>query len=137
MVTDIEPLHFNVRLFSLVDVVAIFSARAYHGCCFELLASALASLDFAIVEFRTAYLISALLWSSATVLSTAFRVSKESHSGLASQPVRKIRKGKLQKNNGCLRIYGIESDKPSVVESLIGQPFRRSIVPGAPHSAAA
>src|ERR1700689_1803438 len=98
MVTDIEPLHFNVRLFSLVDVVAIFSARAYNGCCFEFSASALASLDFA--EFRTAYLISALLWSSETLLSRAFRVSKESHSGLASQPVRKIRKGKLQKKIG-------------------------------------
>jgi hypothetical protein len=136
MVTDIEPLHFNVRLFSLVDVVANFSARAYDGCCFEFLASALTSLDFA-VEFLAAYLTSALLWSSETVWITAFRVSKESHSGLASQPLRKIRKGKLQKTIGRLRKYGIESDKPSVVESLIGQPVRRSIVPGAPHSAAA
>ena len=53
-------------------------------------------------------LTSALLSSSETIWSTAFRVSKELHSGLASQPLRKIRKGKLQKTIGRLRKYGIE-----------------------------
>jgi hypothetical protein len=108
MVTDMEPLHFSVRLLSLVDVVTIFSPRRYNGCCFDFSASVLASLDFAIVEVLAAYSTSALLWSSETVWSTAFRVSKESHSGLASQPLRKIRKGKLQKTIGRLRKYGIE-----------------------------
>ena len=107
-VTDMEPLHFSVRLFSLVDIVTIFSSRRYNGCCFDFPASEVASLDFAIVEFLAAYSTSALLWSSETVLSTAFRVSKESHSGLTSQPLRKIRKGKLQKTIGRLRKYGIE-----------------------------
>jgi len=108
MVTDMEPLHFSVRLLSLVDVVTIFSPRRYNGCCFDFSASELASLDFAIVEVLAAYSTSALLRSSETVWSTAFRVSKESHSGLASQPLRKIRKGKLQKTIGRLRKYGIE-----------------------------
>ena len=106
--TDMEPLHFNVRLFSLVDVVTIFSPSVYNGCCFDFSASGLASLDFAIAQFLAAYSTSALLWSSETVWSTAFRVSKESHSGLASQPLRKIKKGKLQKTIGRLRKYGIE-----------------------------
>src|ERR1035438_6555064 len=66
-VTDMEPLHFSVRLFSLVDVVTIFSPRTYNGCCFDFSASELASLDFAIVKFLTAYSTSALLWSSETV----------------------------------------------------------------------
>jgi hypothetical protein len=42
------------------------------------------------------------------VLSTAFLASKVSHSGLAVQPLRKIRKGKLQETVGRLRKYGIE-----------------------------
>src|ERR1700733_13758645 len=103
-----EPLHFSVRLFSLVDVVTIFSPRTYSSCCFDFSTSELASLDFAIVEFLAANSPSALLWAAETVWSTAFRVSKESHSGLASQPLRKIKKGKLQKTIGCLRKYGIE-----------------------------
>ena len=94
-VADMELLHFSVRLSLLVDVVTIFSPRTYDGCCFDFSASELASLDFAIVEFLAAYSTSAFLWSSETVLSTAFRVSKESHSGVASQPLRKRRKGKL------------------------------------------
>jgi hypothetical protein len=49
-----------------------------------------------------------LLWSFETLWSTAFRVSKESHSGLASQPLRKIRRGKLQKTIDRLRKCGIE-----------------------------
>jgi hypothetical protein len=99
-VTDIGPLHFSVRLSSLVDVVSICSPRIYNGCCFDFSASELALLDFDKFELLAAYLISALLWSSETVWSTAFRVSKESHSGPASQPLRKIRKGKLQKTIG-------------------------------------
>jgi hypothetical protein len=129
-VTDMEPLHLSVRLSSLVDVVTIFSPRRYNGCCLVFSASELASL--AVVEFLAAYLPSALLWSSETAWSTAFRVSKESHSGLASQPLRRIRTGKLQKTSGRLRKYGIESDMPRVVEILIGQPIRRGIVPTAP-----
>jgi hypothetical protein len=100
-VTDMEPLHFSVRLSSLVDVVTIFSPRRYKGCCLDFSASELALL--AIVEFLAAYLPSALLWSSEIAWSTAFRVSKESHSGLASQPLRRIRKGKLQKTIGRVR----------------------------------
>ena len=107
-VAEMEPLHSNVRLSSLVDVVTIFSPKTYNGCCFDFSASEFASLDFAIFGFLAAYSTSALLWSSETVWSTAFRVSKESHSGLASQPLRKIRKGKLQKTIGRLRKYGIE-----------------------------
>jgi hypothetical protein len=63
------------------------------GFCFDFSASGITSIDFAIVEFLAAYSTRALLWSSKTVSSTAFRVSTESHSGLASQPLRKIRKG--------------------------------------------
>jgi hypothetical protein len=100
-VTDNEPLHLSVRLSSVVDVVTIFSPRIYNGCCLEFSACELASL--AVVEFLAAYLPSALLWSSETAWSTAFRVSKESHSGLASQPPRRIRTGKLQKNSDRLR----------------------------------
>jgi hypothetical protein len=107
-VTEMEPLHFSVRLFSLVDVVTIFSPRRYDGCCFDFSASELASLEFATVEFLAAYLTSALLWSSETVWSTAFRVSKESQSGLTSQPLRKTRKGKPKKTMDCLRKYGID-----------------------------
>jgi hypothetical protein len=107
-VTEMEPLHLSVRLFSLVDVVIIFSPRRYNGRCFDFSASEFASLDFAIVEFFAAYSTRALLWSSETVWSTAFRVSTESHSGLASQPLRKIKKGKLKKTIGRLRKYGIE-----------------------------
>ena len=103
-VTDMEPLHFSVRLSSLVDVVTIFWPRRYNGCT----ASELAPFDFAIVELFAAYLPSALLWSSETVWSTAFRASKESHSGLASQPPRRIRQGKLQRTIGRFRKYGIE-----------------------------
>jgi hypothetical protein len=107
-VTDMEPLHFSVRLSSLVDVVTIFSLRRYNGCCFDFSASELAPLDFAMLELFAAYLPSALLWSSETVWSTAFRASKESHSGLASQPPRRIRQGKLQRTIGRFRKYGIE-----------------------------
>jgi hypothetical protein len=105
-VTDMEPLHLSVRLSSLVDVVTIFSPRRYNGCCLVFSASELASL--AVVEFLAAYLPSALLWSSETAWSTAFRVSEESHSGLASQPLRRIRTRKLQRTNSRLRKYGIE-----------------------------
>ena len=68
-VTDMEPLHFRVRLFSfsLADVVTIFSPRRYNGCRFDFSASELASLDFAIFGFLAAYSTSALLWSSETV----------------------------------------------------------------------
>jgi hypothetical protein len=111
-VADMEPLHFSVRLSWLVDVVIIFSPRTYNGCSFDVSASELASLDLARFELLAAYLTRGLLWSSETVLSTAFRVSKESHSGFASQPPRKIRKGTLQKLIGDLRGYGIV---PSVV----------------------
>jgi hypothetical protein len=31
MVTDIEPVHFNVRLSALAEVVTIFSPRRYSG----------------------------------------------------------------------------------------------------------
>ena len=125
-----EPLHFSVRLFSLVDVVTIFSPRRYNGCCFDFSAAELASLDPAKSEFLAAYLTNALLWSSETVWSTAFRVSKESHSGLASQPLRKIRKGKLQKTIARLRKYGIKVRSCLAWFSpLIRQPIRRNIVP--------
>src|ERR1700735_5000060 len=113
-VTDMEPLHFSVRLFSLVDVVTIFSPRTYNGCCFDFSASELASLDFAIFEFLAAYWPSALLWSSETVWSTAFRVSKESHSGLASQPLRKIRKRKLPKTTVACENTASKSNMPCV-----------------------
>ena len=102
-VTEIEPLHVSVRLSLFVDVVTIFSARRYNGCCLDFSLSELASLGFAVVELSAAYLPSALLWSSEIAWSTAFRVSKESHSGLASQPLRRIRKGKLQKTIGRVR----------------------------------
>jgi hypothetical protein len=107
-VTEMEPLHFSVRLFSLVDVVTMFSPRVYNGGCFDFLASEFASLDFASFGFLAAYSTNGLLWSSETDWSTAFRVSKESHSGFESQPPRKIRKGTLQKANGRLREYDIE-----------------------------
>jgi hypothetical protein len=126
-VTDMDPLHLSVRLSSLVDVVTIFSPRRYNGCCFDFSASELPSL--AIVEFLAAYLPSALLWSSETAWSTAFRVSKESHSGLASQPLRRIRKGKPQKTIGRLQKYGIEVRRAPRVEIPLGQPVRRGIVP--------
>jgi hypothetical protein len=107
-ITDMEPLHFSVRLSSLVDVVTISSPRRYNGFCLDFSASELVSLDFAKFEFLAAYLTSALLWSSETAWSTAFRVSKESHSGLALQLLRKIGKRKLQKAIGSLRKYSIE-----------------------------
>jgi hypothetical protein len=107
-VADIEPLHFSVRLSALVDVVTIFSPRTYNGGCFDFSASELASVDLARFGFLAAYSTRALLWSSEIVWSTAFRVSEESHSGLASQPLRRMRKGKLQKNIGRLQKYGIE-----------------------------
>jgi hypothetical protein len=47
-----------------------------------------------------AYSPSELLWLSETLLSTALRVSKESHSGLALQPLRRTRQGKLQTISG-------------------------------------
>jgi hypothetical protein len=50
---------------------------------------------------------------------------------LASQPLRRIRTGKLQKTSGRLRKYGIEVRLPRAVEILIGQPIRRGIVPTA------
>jgi hypothetical protein len=80
------------------------------------------ALDFAVVEFLAANSTSAFLWSSETVWSTAFRVSEESHTGLASQPLRKIRIGTLQTKIGCLRKYGIESDTSYAVH-LIGNRF--------------
>ena len=46
-VAEMAPLHFSVRLSSLVDVVTILSPRRYNGCCFDFSASELASLDFA------------------------------------------------------------------------------------------
>jgi hypothetical protein len=111
-ITEIEPLHFSVRLSPLVDVMTIFWPRRYNGRCFDFSASELASLDFAVVEFWAAYLPSALLWSSETIWSTAFRVSKESHSGLAPQPLRKIRKGKLQKLSIACENAASKSDMP-------------------------
>jgi hypothetical protein len=125
-VADMEPLHFSVRLSSLVDVVIIFSPRTYNGCCLDFSASEAASLDLARFELLAANLTKGLLWSSETFFSTAFRVSKESHSGLASQPTRKIRTTKLQKTTDRVRKFGI---MPSVVETLIGQPIRGGIVP--------
>jgi hypothetical protein len=127
-VTDMEPLHCSVHLSSLVDVVTILSPRRYNGCCFDFSASELASLDFAIAEFVAAYLPSALLWSSETAWSTAFRVSKESHSGLASQPLRRIRKGKLQLSVAFENMAS-KSGTPRLVKAPIGQPIRRGIVP--------
>lgn len=127
MVTEMEPLHLSVRLFPLVDVVIIFSPRRYNGRCSDFSASEFASLDFAIVEFFAAYSTRALLWSSETVWSTAFRVSTESHSGLASQPLRKIKKGKLKKTIGRLRKYGIEVCQPCVVGSLIRNQFEEAL----------
>jgi hypothetical protein len=91
-VTDKEPLHLRVRLLLLVDVVTIFSPRTYNGFRLDFSASEPASL--AVVEFLAAYSPSTLLWSSETVRSTAFRVSKESHSGLALHPLRTIGKRK-------------------------------------------
>lgn len=114
MVTDIEPLHVSVRLSLLVDVVTIFSPRRYNGCCLAFTLSELASLGFAVVEFSAAYFPSAFLWSSETFLSTAFRVSKESHSGFALQPLRKIRKEQLQKTIDRLGKCGIEVQHPCV-----------------------
>jgi hypothetical protein len=105
-VTEIEPLHFSVRLFSLVEVVTIFSPRRYSGRCFS--ASEPAALDFAIFGFLAANSASALPWSSETVWSNASRVSEESHSGLASQPPRRISKGEIHKNVGRWRRYGIK-----------------------------
>jgi hypothetical protein len=108
-VTEIEPLHVSVRVSLFVDVVTIFSPRRYNGCCLDFLLSELASLGFAVVEFSAAYFPSALLWSSETDLSTASRVSKESHSGFALQPLRKIRKEQLEKTIDRLRKYGIST----------------------------
>jgi hypothetical protein len=125
-VTDIDPLHVSVRLSALVDVVTIFSPRRYNGRC-DFSASELASLEFATVEFLAAYLTSALLWSSETVLSTASRVSKESHSGFAPQPLRKIRKGKLQKAFDRLRKYGIEVRHAFTWLNLIGNRFEGAL----------
>jgi hypothetical protein len=122
-VTDIEPLHVSVRLSLLVDVVTIFSPRRYSGCCLAFSLSELASFRFAVVEFSAAYLPSTLLWSLETVLSTASRVSKESHSGFALQPLRKIRKEQLQKTIDRLGKYGIEVHHPYVPLSLISNQF--------------
>jgi hypothetical protein len=105
-VTDIAPLHFSVRLSALVDVVTIFSPRRYRGCFFNFSLSELALFDFAVVEFSAANLPSGLLWSSEIDLSTASRVSKESHSGFALQPARTIRKGKTIDR---FRKYGIDA----------------------------
>src|SRR3984957_20182010 len=107
-VTESAPLQVSVRLSLLVDVVTIFSPRTYCGCPLNFSLSVLGSLGFAVVEFSAVYLPRALLWSSEMVLSTAFLASKVSHSGLAVQPLRKIRKGKLQETVGRLRKYGIE-----------------------------
>jgi hypothetical protein len=122
-VADMEPLHFSVRLSSLVDVVIIFSPRTYNGCS----ASEAASLDLARFELLAANLTKGLLWSSETFLSTAFRVSKESHSGLASQPTRKIRTTKLQKTTDRVRKFGI---MPSVVETSSGNRFEAALFQG-------
>jgi hypothetical protein len=128
-VTDIEPLQLSVRLSSLVDVVTTFSPRRYIGRSFDFAASELASLDFATFGFLAAYLASALLWSSETACSTARRVSEESHSGFTPQPLRKIRKGKLQKTIDRLQKYRIKVRHASSWLNLIGQPIRRRIVP--------
>jgi hypothetical protein len=125
-ITDIDPLHVSARLSALVDVVTIFSPRRYNGRC-DFSASELASLEFAIVEFLAAYLPSALLWSSETVLSTASRVSKESHSGFALQPLRKIMKGKLQKTIDRLRKYDIEVPHAFTWLSLVGNRFEGAL----------
>jgi hypothetical protein len=59
-VTDIEPLHFNVRLSALVEVVTIFSPRRYSGFVLskfaDFSASEVALLDFSLttVEFLAA-----------------------------------------------------------------------------------
>jgi hypothetical protein len=103
-----EPLHFSVRLSLLVDVVTIFSPKTYNGRCFDFSASKFASVDLAIFELLAAYSTSGFLWSFETVWSTAFRVSKVSHSGLASQPLKKTKNGKLQRTIDRLRKYGIE-----------------------------
>jgi len=106
-ITDMAPLHFSVRLSSLVVSVTILSPRRYNGRSFDFYCEP-ALLDSVMSEFLAAYLTRALLWSSVTAWSTAFRVSKESHSGLASQPLRRIGKRKLQKTMGSLRKYGIK-----------------------------
>jgi hypothetical protein len=77
------------------------------------------------VEFLAAYLPSALLWSSETVLRTARRVSEESHSGFALQPLTEIRKGKIQKAVDRLQVYGMRSFRLAIHR----QPVWRSIVP--------
>ena len=60
-VTDMEPRHCSVRLFPLVDVVTIFSPRAYKGCRLDFSAAGLVSPGFAAVEFLAAYSASAFL----------------------------------------------------------------------------
>ena len=125
-VADMEPLHFSVRLSALADVVTIFWPRMYSGCC-DFSASGPAEPDLTASEFFAAYSASAFLWSSEMVLSTAFRVSKESHSGFASQPPRKIRKVRLQRPICGVREYDM---MPSVVETLIGTRFEAALFQG-------
>ena len=105
-VTEIEPLHDSVRLSLLVDVVTILSPRRYSGCRFDFSLSGLTSLGFAGVEFSAAYFPSALLWSSETALSTALRVSKESHSGFAPQPLRAKAESRMQTRGAVCFIRG-------------------------------
>jgi hypothetical protein len=110
-VTEMEPLHFSVRLSSLVDVVTIFSPRRYNGCCFDFSAAELASLVFAIVEFLAAY-----LPSVRNRLEHGIPGLERIALRLSSQPV------------ACENTAS-ESDTPRLVETLIGQPIRRGIVP--------
>ena len=92
-VTDRAPLHLRVCL--LVDVVASFSPRTYIGCRRE--ASAFLPASLAVVELFAANSPNAFLWSFSTAARTALRVSGESHSGLASQLQRRIKKGRAHK----------------------------------------
>jgi hypothetical protein len=60
---DIEPLHFNVRLSALDDVVTILSPRRYMGCW----PSDFSASVVGAVEFLAAKAASAFLWSSETI----------------------------------------------------------------------
>jgi hypothetical protein len=106
-VTDKAPLHLRVCLRSIVDVVTSFSPRTYIGCRRE--ASAFLPASLAVVELFAANSPNAFLWSFSTDARTALRVSGESHSGLASQPPRKIKTGKARKIGPRLREWSMAS----------------------------
>jgi hypothetical protein len=59
-----------------------------------------------------------LLWSFETALSKASRVSKESHSGFALQPLRKMRK---ENNISRLLKFGIDVSHPMAKPNRLGK----------------